>query len=273
MKKAIFLIFLFTGMLTPAWAQTMLLEKVKGEVQVLKKGAAGWTAAQDKMPLETGDKIKTGDKSAVTIKWEKGVINLEEKTEFGVKEYTQKDEQITTSLELTLGKLKAKVDKLNQGSEFKVTTPTSVAAVRGTFFGLWVYEYLSELFSRLDVWDGIVNFGDLDSDENYDVKGGQYATGGDEGISKPKDEEEAGGPEDTGDPLEDKSQTGADPFDAIDGFQQDSFGSQDNNGNFPEEQPEEEPEKERSSDQGQDDTPRGGDPKEDDVPPCKGPHC
>ncbi len=267
MKKMIFAALLFFGVLSSGWAQGLVVEKPKGEVQVLKKGTSDWVQAQQGMPLESGDKVKTGEKSSVSIQWEKGTLELAEKTDFSVTEHAAKDDQIKTSLELTLGKLKAKVDKLNQGSEFKITTPTSVAAVRGTFFGLWVYEYLGDFFSRLDVWDGIVNFGDKDSDENFDVDSGKYATGGEEGITKPKDEEGEGTPEEGDNPLDDKSSTGTDPFDAQDGFQQDSFGSQDNNGNFPDEQPEE-PEKEKSPNDGKDDTPR------DVIPPkCPGPNC
>ena len=222
MKKMISCAFFLLVALSTAWAaETMLLEKVQGEVQILKKGTSEWVVATDGMTLEAGDKVKTGEKSTVSIKMEKGTVVLAEKTDFGVKEYTAKDEQITTSLELTLGKLKAKVDKLKQGSEFKITTPTSVAAVRGTFFGLWVYEYLGGLFSRLDVWDGNVNFGDRDSDQNFDVKEDQYATGGEDGIKKPEDQD------DEEDDFGDGDEPG-DPFDAQDGFDQDTQGSQDN---------------------------------------------
>src|SRR5258706_3303404 len=124
---------------TGAWASSgPTLKNFKGDVQVLKQGSTTWTAVQEGMALGKGDRIKTGEKSKADIVLGQGTITLNEATEFGIKEYSEEGDQIKSTGELALGKLRAKVEKLQAGSTFEIRTPTAVAAVRGTLFDLWV---------------------------------------------------------------------------------------------------------------------------------------
>ncbi len=221
-RKALFGIFPLFILLPVCWADTMLIGKIKGEVQVLKNGASAWMAGTEGMVLEAGERIKTGDQSSAELRMEKGYITLEEKTEFVLKEFQSKEEQIRASMELTLGKLKARVKKMKTGSEFKITTPTSVAAVRGTFFDLWVYLFQGSLFTRLDVSEGLVHFSDLSGQVEKDVQEGQTATGGLGEVTNPKPTDSGGG--DSSGPPETIDQASEE----TPGFQQETLGSQEN---------------------------------------------
>ena len=68
MRKMILVFAILLMPLSTAWAQGMVLEKITGEVSVLKKGQADWISAQNGAGLEAGDKVKTGEKSGVSIK-------------------------------------------------------------------------------------------------------------------------------------------------------------------------------------------------------------
>jgi hypothetical protein len=208
-----------------AWAGPVL-QDFQGDAQILKKGSAAWTPAEKGMALEAGDKVKTGEKGSATIEMDQGTITLAERTEFGIKTYEIKGDEVKSVSELSLGKLKAKVAKLQGGSKFEIMTPTAVAAVRGTFFNLWVFLFEGDWFTRLDVEDGTVNFKDEESGDNYDVGEGEHATAGGGGITPPSKNE---------------SDTDlGEGFNSPEGFNQDTFGSQSNeegNPNPPEEPP------------------------------------
>jgi hypothetical protein len=198
MKKIVVAALLFLAVAPLAWGE-VTLQGVRGEVKVLKHGAQSWTSAEEAMTLEPGDKLKIGEESSVEILMDKGSVTLSEKTEFGVKDYQSTDDQFRASLELTLGRLKAKVDKLRPGSEFKVTTPTSVAAVRGTVFGLRVYGEQGNLFTDLNVDEDTVNFCTLDLTQCFDVEAGKDSTGSEGDVSDP-DKGQEDEPEDTDEP-------------------------------------------------------------------------
>ena len=118
MTRIIFGVFLFFTAIPNSLAAPMTLGGIQGDVRVLKHGAKDWVPAQEKMEVEAGDQLKTGEKSAVEIQIEKGSLSLGEKTQFGVKRYeVGKEEWVTASLELTLGRLKAQVKKMKKGSE------------------------------------------------------------------------------------------------------------------------------------------------------------
>jgi len=195
------------------------LKKVNGTVEIQKVGTSQWVPASKGMAIQAGDRIKTGEKSKAKLELGKATVELGEKTEFGVQNLEANGDQTTTRSELILGRLKAKVAKLKGGSTFEIVTPTSVAAVRGTFFGLWVYLVHGDLFTRLDVKNGIVNFSDLKGGKDVDVHGGQYAVSGKDGIAGPKDSDDE-------EDLHEYDAFG-DDLGGRGGLDQDSFGAQD----------------------------------------------
>jgi len=215
-KSVIFSLFLVLTLVLSVQAfAASSLKSLKGTVQVQKAGTQDWAPAQKGMALELGDHIKTGDKSRAKIDLGKATVELGEKTEFAVKEQVVEGEKRVTKSDLAIGHLKAKVDKLKPGSTFEIMTPTSVAAVRGTIFDLFVFLQNGEFITKLAVDDGTVNFSDLGGNKNVNVEEDEQSSGDKNGVTDPIDED---GDDDDNDDVGD------------DTFDKDSFGSQQGEG-------------------------------------------
>ncbi|MBI4347809.1 MAG: FecR domain-containing protein [Elusimicrobia bacterium] len=87
----------------------------------------------DAQPLEAGDRIQTGADGRVEIGIEgDGILELGPKSEFTVKAL----EPAAPSFLLSLGTFFAKLKHMSRGHRLSIHTPTAVAAVRGTEFGV-----------------------------------------------------------------------------------------------------------------------------------------
>ncbi|MDA3900275.1 MAG: FecR family protein [Spirochaetes bacterium] len=101
--------------------------------------------------LGISDTIKTKEKSTVDIAYEtSGIIRVSENSTLTIKELIGSSSK-ETSLTLPEGKITVTLSKLKEG-KFKVTTPTMVAAVRGTTFMVQT----SDKASQLTVLNGTV---------------------------------------------------------------------------------------------------------------------
>ncbi|HOX27592.1 MAG TPA: FecR family protein [bacterium] len=111
------------------------LASVEGDVQVQMPGK-GWQAGKPGMTLPSGTAIKTGAKSGAVVKWSSGnTVKITSFTNFIIKaiDIDPRTKEVKSNLDLSVGKVKFKAEKLtNPNSEFKVTTPTAIAGVRGT---------------------------------------------------------------------------------------------------------------------------------------------
>ena len=84
--------------------------------------------------VERGDRIITGDKSAVIIQIGDSImVRLQPKTELTMDTLLDSPE---TGLSLNSGSVLARITKLKAGNSFSVKTPTVVASVRGTAFSV-----------------------------------------------------------------------------------------------------------------------------------------
>lgn len=110
----------------------------QGDVSVLKTGEEAWFPIENDIPLEQGDKIKTGDQSTLEILLDDGsLLKLEENSEVTLSEISvePKKKKITSRISLWFGRLLANVRKFtHQESKFEIRSRTVVAAVRGTEF-------------------------------------------------------------------------------------------------------------------------------------------
>ena len=108
------------------------LTAVTGEVVVHPAGGGDEVAGAADMPLEEGDRVTTSADSTAEISLDgQSLISLRENSDF-LLENTQKSASVFS---LSLGSLLAKIEKLGSRS-MSVRSPTSVAAVRGTEFGV-----------------------------------------------------------------------------------------------------------------------------------------
>ncbi len=110
------------------------LTAVAGEVVVHPADGGEESAAETGMPLEEGDRVVTSAGAEAEVALDDGsLITLHENSDFTL-EKTQKSGSIFS---LSLGSMLAKIQKLGSQS-LEVRTPSSVAAVRGTEFGVEV---------------------------------------------------------------------------------------------------------------------------------------
>jgi len=120
------------------------VHKIQGEVMVKMKGETDWKAAKVGMVLREKDRVKTGKGALVEFHMdeeaETGKFNLEEDSVLELKtmqtDRTTGDK--TTLLDLAIGKVVIKAEKLKGTSSFEVKTPTSTTGVRGTVFEVMV---------------------------------------------------------------------------------------------------------------------------------------
>jgi len=116
--------------------------KVKSEVPVaivmkvikdvnVKKASGNWANAKIGIPLSSNDEIKTGDKSLVLIKFtDNSILRVRENSTLKI--YADKNKgSISKNTYIDQGKVGFHVTK-QQDEEFKFTTPTMVASIRGT---------------------------------------------------------------------------------------------------------------------------------------------
>ncbi|MDE2292449.1 MAG: FecR domain-containing protein, partial [Elusimicrobia bacterium] len=113
--------------------------QVTGEVFVYAKGADEGLPAAEGTPVEEGDRIETGDDASAEVALEPdSLMDLGSNTSFTVGSLAK----TTSWFSLDLGSFVAKIRTLAEEGRgaMEVRTPTAVAAVRGTEFGLKVGE-------------------------------------------------------------------------------------------------------------------------------------
>jgi hypothetical protein len=129
MSRLLFLAFVLAA--APSFAQDATLSKVSGPVFVRAQGAAKDVPAKGGEELIYGDAVKTGPGGvAHVLLGNRGAILLRENSFFVLSGNTR-----NTVLKFSVGEFLIGLrQKLEGGQTFKVQTPASVAAVRGTLF-------------------------------------------------------------------------------------------------------------------------------------------
>lgn len=107
---------------------------ISGSVFIKPAGAKNWIPAKGKVPLKTGDTVRTGKKSSADISLDnRGVITLNASTIFLIKKLQRNNALFF----LEAGRFVAKVTGLKKRKErLEARTQTAVAAVRGTEFSI-----------------------------------------------------------------------------------------------------------------------------------------
>ncbi|RLD18731.1 MAG: hypothetical protein DRI36_00700 [Caldiserica bacterium] len=147
--KKLFLIGMVLIQVFYLFSATVIVADVKGDVFALVKGK--WEKIEPDSILEDGAKIKTGKNGYAVLLLENGSeVKLWPNS---ILDLTSVDPK-NVDLGLSIGKIKNKVKKLAKGESFKVTTPASVCAVRGTEFMVEVDEKGK---TKITVFAGIVS--------------------------------------------------------------------------------------------------------------------
>jgi hypothetical protein len=97
-----------------------------------KSSTADWAKASKGDMVATGDRVRTGEQSFAILKFnDNTMVRVRERSELAVTGSIQ-DKKFSKSVNLDNGAVGFKVAKQHVGEEFRFTSPTSVASVRGT---------------------------------------------------------------------------------------------------------------------------------------------
>jgi hypothetical protein len=129
---------------------------MKGHVNVQRTETEAWKPAFIRMSLFTGDKVKCEEQAETEIVLNDGsIIKLRDNSlmQIEMMERDKKEKSNRTALKVYQGKILGSIRKLSsKNSKFTVSTPTAVAGIRGTVFGVFVEGDSTEL----DVLNGEV---------------------------------------------------------------------------------------------------------------------
>jgi hypothetical protein len=127
-----------------------------------KKGGSDWETAKTGLPLNDGDQVKTGAKSLALILFTdgSGLLRVRENAILNVYGKSE-NKKLNKNTVLTKGTIGFEVNK-QEDEEFKFTTPTAVASIRGTEGSLEVDDNNSTVI-RLD--RGKLDFQSLKGDK------------------------------------------------------------------------------------------------------------
>lgn len=177
MKKFVFFI-LMIALVIPVFAQNATVQRVSGKVEYLRAGGR-WASvsAGDTIPL--GATISTGFRSSAVLIVSGSEITVMALTRMSIEELAETNDSISTSLNLRTGKVRASVRSTSgKSTNFRLRSPVSTAAVRGTEFVFDGY--------RLDVIEGVVTFLNR-LNEAVSVQGGNGSeTSGDDAPVDPE---------------------------------------------------------------------------------------
>lgn len=149
------------------------IKEAKGEVTVQRQSSGLFQNIQSGDVMLAGDSIKIGDGSCRLLLDGKDDLFLGPHTAMKIAEASRNEQDKTniTRLDLESGKLKVMLSKLKKGSKFEVTTPTAIAAVRGTVFYLNIGNFQGQGATQLyvDETHGGVFFRNMVTGESFTV--------------------------------------------------------------------------------------------------------
>ena len=117
---------------------------IKGEASFMKAGSSVWNKLEPTTMLAEGDAIKTGMDSEVKLelmgvsKTAELLIQKETEFKFDMFRHDEATKVESTLLNVDVGSILIKAEKLMGDSKFEVKTPTSIVGIRGTVFEVHV---------------------------------------------------------------------------------------------------------------------------------------
>ncbi len=167
--------FLLRSWLGAVVTQTAALTNVSGVVEVLPAGSNTWQPAEPDRRVTTGDRIRTGTSSAVTLAFFDGsTTSLAAETELTVSQLSGRRDGRGKVIVLHqwLGRTYNRVQRLlDPASRFEIETPTAVTAVRGTVFAV---EVTPDGATQVTVGEGLVEV--TAQETTVEVSAGQSTT-------------------------------------------------------------------------------------------------
>ena len=143
MKKAfLFILFLF-AIGSFLIAETAVIQELSGKVEVRPPGQ-GWARARTGMEISGGTYVSTGFGASAVLELGGSILRVKQLTRMQLENIIEREGTLNTNLYLRVGKVRAEV-RSTRGlrNNFRLRSPVSTAAVRGTIFEydgvvLWV---------------------------------------------------------------------------------------------------------------------------------------
>lgn len=150
---------------------------VKVILDVSKKGErVDWGQAKKGDAIYSGDRVRTGDRSIAIVKFkDNSMLRVREKSELRVYG-EQKEGVFSKTVEITSGEFSFDIQK-QENEKFTFSSPTSVAAIRGTKGDLQRLDN----GDQLTVLEGLVNFLNILSNTSVTLSGGETGFSGSDG--------------------------------------------------------------------------------------------
>ncbi|HEV8537945.1 MAG TPA: FecR family protein [Bacteroidota bacterium] len=144
-----------------------------------KSPPVDWTKAAKGDPLISGGQVKTGSKSFAVVKFiDNSIIRVREFSELIISGQSGAPGSLSKGVQLRNGAFGFDIKKQKQDEQFQLTSPTSVASIRGTKGKLSGGRGNDTLI----VTEGIVNLRNNSSNNNVDVLAGYIGFSNDDGT-------------------------------------------------------------------------------------------
>ena len=152
--------------------------KTKGDVSVIYKGLSSAQALKPGSPLSDQDKIKTGKNGFVAIMYldDKTVVKILGNSNLIILG-DRSGSKINKSLDIKYGRVAASVTP-QKGKEFRISTPTSVASVKGTELAIESDPSTGDSFTLIE---GLIEVTNSITNESTEVQEGETAMSTPEG--------------------------------------------------------------------------------------------
>ncbi|MFQ6608662.1 MAG: FecR domain-containing protein [Fidelibacterota bacterium] len=150
-----------------------VVTKVKGSVEVKTTGKSNFAPLKKGFVLNDRDLIRTGSDGALVVVYldDKSMLKVKANTDLEIRG-TRSGEGLSKKVDMMAGTLKANVSKQRKG-DFAISTPTSVASVKGTEFWIMSDPLLGD---KLIGIEGLVELLNLVSGEVINVGVNQTGT-------------------------------------------------------------------------------------------------
>ena len=164
-------IFLISSILFPS-SKVAIAIKIKGDVSVLYKGLNSEQVLKPGSPLSYQDNIKTGKNGYIALMYldDKTVVKMLGNSDLTIMG-DRSGNKINKSLDIKYGRVAANV-KPQKGKEFRVSTPTSVASVKGTEFAIQSDPSTGDSFTLIE---GLIEVTNSITGESTEVEEGETA--------------------------------------------------------------------------------------------------
>ena len=164
-------IFLISSILFSS-SKVAIAIKTKGDVSVIYKGLNSEQVLKPGSPLSNQDKIKTGKNGYIAFMYldDKTVVKMLDNSDLTIMG-DRSGNKINKSLDIKYGRVAANV-KPQKGKEFRISTPTSVASVKGTEFAIQSDPSSGDSFTLIE---GLIEVTNSVTGESTQVQEGETA--------------------------------------------------------------------------------------------------